>query len=1438
MSSRPWFRGIYSFASRFWLLSLVFIVAVSAAHADPPGSRWAWMDGPNVGDQPGVYGSLGVPAPANNPGARQGAATWKDAQGNLWLFGGFGYDKNGVNGFLNDLWKYDVATGQWAGMKGSDVVNGYGTYGGQGNAHPNYRPGARYRPVCWTDTEGRFWLFGGYGYATSGATAGLNDVWMYDPNPGSAFSGNWAFMKGTSLRNEEGVFGMQGEPATANRPPNLSGAVGWADASGNLWLFGGLFYPDVGSPIPSKRNDLWRFDIENRRWTWMKGTAVTNAAGVYGTMGNGTNSTRPGARFVAHAWTDAQGRFWLFGGHGYGVSSATDGFLQDLWRYDPQGNIWTWIKGTNGLNQYAKHGDLTIPSNSNVPGGMTEGVAWTDVRGDLWLSGGAGHAKEGEFGELSALWRYEISANGWTWMNGSDGVGQHAVFGTPGSFDPLNTPGGIHASAAWVGAGNRLWLFGGEDYDPSAGSAFSSALWQLAEEYGVAVTGPNGPLGSNATFGFGVNFIGTPVERTFTILNSGLTALTGLNAVLTPIISGDFTLVTPPAATLAPGESTTFTVRFTATHVTIARANITIDEDSLEFPGFSFLVAGTGTPPVVTMGVAPEWAWEDAGTPFVFTFIRTGSTANPLTFNFTVSGEATFGVDYTVSGADTFSATAGSITIPAGSASASVQVMPTSETVAEDEEIVRLNIEGFSVTYAAGWPNLAEAVIASEELVPGGRDRTFYPKFVANTLSTMIVAVAAQPDGKILIGGTFEMVNDQPRNNLARLHPDGTLDATFNASLPILPQVNGVAVQPDGRIVIIGCATGTARFLADGTPDPAFTPLAGYVPIYALALQPDGKILIGGNFTAIHGVARANIARLNADGTLDAAFDPGLGADADVHCITVQLDGKILVGGSFATFDGQPRSGIVRIEDDGDVDTTFDPGTGGGGGTPMYIASIAVQPDGRIVAGGDFFTFNDEPRNKLVRLLPDGSLDPDFAATAGPNYGINSLALQADGKIVVGGYFDTLNGQAVPSLGRLNADGTLDTTFQATSDITNGIFGLTLLADGRVLSVGQPSIVDETHSGLTLRANQPATQTLRPFSGNIVNWLRGGSAPELTSVFFELSTDGGANWTPLGVGERTAGGWRENVSPLPITGHLRARGTGAGGLYSSSASVHEQIAAFTRAPEIVVEGPGANIVVGAGDPGPWGNPTLSDGTGTVDFGLRQHPVPPIIFPGGFGLIFIVHNVGNDDLTGFDVVRDGDHPGDFFYSGQINQPGATIIAPGAWKAVTIGFGPQALGQRNASLHILSSDADEPSFDVALTGFGASRREMWRHTHFGTIAGTGSAADTADPDADGDDNNLEFLAGLNPNDPNSRFVLRLELVEGEPTQRKILFSPLTFTWNGSVMVPPTVVIKYRTSLTEDDWLPLETTINWATPEWWAIDTDAGGSSKFYRVEVTGP
>jgi galactose oxidase-like protein len=212
-------------------------------------NEWTWVSASNLISQKGTYGTLGTAAPANVPGARDSAVSWKDTSGNLWVFGGFGFDSAGTSGELSDLWKYTVSSGEWTWMNGPNLVNQIGTYGTQGTPTSANVPGGRSDLFSWTDPSGNFWLFGGFGYDSTNPATGLgnlNDLWKY-----TVSSGEWTWMNGPNLVNQIGTYGTQGILAPGNIPGNREGGASWADASGNLWLFGGSGILSV--------NDLWMY---------------------------------------------------------------------------------------------------------------------------------------------------------------------------------------------------------------------------------------------------------------------------------------------------------------------------------------------------------------------------------------------------------------------------------------------------------------------------------------------------------------------------------------------------------------------------------------------------------------------------------------------------------------------------------------------------------------------------------------------------------------------------------------------------------------------------------------------------------------------------------------------------------------------------------------------------------------------------------------------------------------------------------------------------------------------------------------------------------------------------------------------------------------------------------------------------------------------------
>ncbi len=160
--------------------------------------------------------------------------------------------------------------------------------------------------------------------------------------------------------------------------------------------------------------------------------------------------------------------------------------------------------------------------------------------------------------------------------------------------------------------------------------------------------------------------------------------------------------------------------------------------------------------------------------------------------------------------------------------------------------------------------------------------------------------------------------------------------------------------------------------------------------ILITCLQPDGKILIGGNFTSFDGITRGKIARLNSDGSLDISFDPLIGSDGIINTITYQPDGNILIGGTFTSYDFSARNGIARINAFGTIDASFNPGIGTNGG----VWTTTLQPDGKIIIGGSFSTYNGMTRNNIARLHADGSLDYSLDPGTGTNYIIYAADLQ------------------------------------------------------------------------------------------------------------------------------------------------------------------------------------------------------------------------------------------------------------------------------------------------------------------------------------------------------------------------------------------------------------------------------------------------------------
>ncbi len=274
-------------------------------------------------------------------------------------------------------------------------------------------------------------------------------------------------MGGSNVGEQPGIYGILGTAAPGNFPGARAVAVSWTDAAGNFWLFGGSGIDANGSS--DYLNDLWKYS--GGEWTWISGANVINQAGVYGTLGTAAAGNVPGVRYEAIGWTDASGNLWLFGG-GAGPDSQFNP-LNDLWKYSA--GQWTWMSGSNSVNQLGSYGTLGLPAASNVPGALVAGATWTDASGNLWLFGGDGYDSVGGVGIFSDLWEY--SAGKWTWVGGPNVGDQAGVYGTEGAT-ASGIPGARYSAASWMDASGNFWLFGGNGNDSAGTLGDFNDLWK------------------------------------------------------------------------------------------------------------------------------------------------------------------------------------------------------------------------------------------------------------------------------------------------------------------------------------------------------------------------------------------------------------------------------------------------------------------------------------------------------------------------------------------------------------------------------------------------------------------------------------------------------------------------------------------------------------------------------------------------------------------------------------------------------------------------------------------------------------------------------------------------------------------------------------------------------------------------------------------------
>ncbi|CAN5378588.1 hypothetical protein BH10ACI1_BH10ACI1_31870 [soil metagenome] len=400
----------------------------------------------------------------------------------------------------------------------------------------------------------------------------------------------------------------------------------------------------------------------------------------------------------------------------------------------------------------------------------------------------------------------------------------------------------------------------------------------------------------------------------------------------------------------------------------------------------------------------------------------------------------------------------------------------------------------------------------------GSIDSTFFIELMV--AGSDVYDLKLQPDGKILLGGLFTLASSSTTKNLARFNSDGTNDTTFSADTSNA-QIKELEIQTDGKIVAGGFVSPTTpivrRFNTDGSADSSFTPItSGNEKIEALKLQADGKILVAGNYTSLSGSVQGRISRLNIDGSLDLNFNVGgTGANAVVNDIAIRPDGKIVIGGGFSSFNGMPMQRIARLNTNGSLDNTF---TNSGTITDTSVNDVELLPDNRILAGLTTSTLI----NPLLRFNADGAFDSSFVVRANRGGTVYKILQQPDGKILTAGEFLYANGIVRRSLARFNTDGTLDTSFVPYFNnlpVLQIINAIALQSDGKIIVGSTNGIVlqrlnsdgsQDTSCNAALPSSSTVYDVVVQADGKI---LVGGSMTFILPRFARFNSDGSRDTT-------------------------------------------------------------------------------------------------------------------------------------------------------------------------------------------------------------------------------------------------------------------------------------------------------------------------------------
>ncbi|RYD36444.1 MAG: choice-of-anchor D domain-containing protein, partial [Verrucomicrobiaceae bacterium] len=715
-----------------------------------------------------------------------------------------------------------------------------------------------------------------------------------------------------------------------------------------------------------------------------------------------------------------------------------------------------------------------------------------------------------------------------------------------------------------------------------------------------------------------------------------------LNVTLSGPAAADFKVIGFSPKVLAPGDSFPFEVSFTPSAVGGRTATLTVSSDDPDLPTWSVTLSGEGInrmDPVVNSA-----ADVPLRTP---AFSGEGKTFGSLTLGFAPApGTILTVVDRTDNN-------------PIG---AFFDDLP-------DGGLVSATFGGQTYVFTAGYGGGSGNDLTLTLSSAGTPSLLNHPDFTGG-----ITALAVRPDGSMLIGGNLFIPGNTKNRYLLMLRPDGTLVESFRPrfSYSGVIEFSRILPYPDGRFLVFGrfdavnevARRNIVRFNADGTVDPSFQ--IGEFPYRMdLDLMPDGRVL-----AKVNANAGAYITRYESNGDPDASFTP---SRTGITNFLRLRDGKILINGDFGQNQGYHR--LLRLEADGTPDASFSP--------PAIeyhsLGQMMEQRDGRVLV----ITSPGTNASTLRRLNADGSLDDTFQPYFGTSPTFKSFVEQADGKVIVGGNFSQLDGFQVRGVVRLFRDGTRDASFSGSA---TQIDSLAMLADGGIIASGS-GIGGVSTIRLCRLLNNVGSFSAEIPQPDTIRLSATGAVPDPSWVAFSVLPSG-AGWTPLGPASLTEEGWEVSGQTLPSSGIIHW--VGHPSACSLSASLTDGFMNFGSAePVLALSGPDGVV--------------QPDGSGVISFGKmfpgQSRVLPITISNSGDGVWLPGYaSISGPDAQRFSIVS-SPHRG---------------ILPGESGTFIVSFTPQAAAACSASLLVSGNQTTGNPYVLQLSGTGSTTLDPFFHS----------------------------------------------------------------------------------------------------------------------------